>query len=532
MVCVFVFRSRRMLRPLDFQSHPVFTNLPAESESSVPSNVNIQCKPCRGKKRKEQQLNHKIGTCSKRLRPRPSPLDALDADDASPASTSQAASPVCGLDDDWCHQHEHDNHTTATSATSAASSVKCSERSVLAAATSTDLKSSFCASDVVCLNVGGRTFMTTVATLTIEQNSMLARMFSGRYKLSKVDGGGFTTTGHERTTGDRKQCCSTCSSTADNTSVQNIFFDRSPQVFELILDYLRNGPDFVVPRDHQTRHKLAVEAKYFGIDRLVEILEAPVVKHFKHRFDGDSNGIIYHLGTLRSDQWTNPHVTGLLGITASEGMCENLDDLSTDEEGEVEGPIGQLNYPMALYCARASQQFPKKPFRFIELSSCDAFETRGGAWVMFDFGTRRVRMCAYTLRYGDCYGTGGCWEWEASNDQKTWTSVHSVKGDPHLNCDNPKFPRKFRVETTAETVTSKKRLKAIKRRSMLCSHTFKIKDPNPEYFRFFRIKKSNEPAVKMSMAKGHDKCCLHVWGLEIYGSMMSEDEQRRQQLSL
>lgn len=41
---------------------------------------------------------------------------------------------------------------------------------------------------IIHLNVGGKKFTTSIETLTKDPDSMLAAMFSGRYKLIKEDG--------------------------------------------------------------------------------------------------------------------------------------------------------------------------------------------------------------------------------------------------------------------------------------------------------------------------------------------------------
>mmetsp|Transcript_10346 Transcript_10346/g.14350 ORF Transcript_10346/g.14350 Transcript_10346/m.14350 type:complete len:305 (+) Transcript_10346:145-1059(+) len=87
---------------------------------------------------------------------------------------------------------------------------------------------------VVCMNVGGTKFFTTLRTLQREPDSMLCKLFSGKYKLSTLSS-------------DLKAASMAC------------FIDRSPEVFEYILDYLRNGPVFTMPPTTEKRRKLLVE---------------------------------------------------------------------------------------------------------------------------------------------------------------------------------------------------------------------------------------------------------------------------------
>eukprot|EP00386_Alphamonas_edax_P001836 GDKI01005534.1.p1 GENE.GDKI01005534.1~~GDKI01005534.1.p1 ORF type:complete len:347 (+),score=66.89 GDKI01005534.1:33-1073(+) len=75
---------------------------------------------------------------------------------------------------------------------------------------------------IVVLNVGGKLFTTTRSTLCVEENSLLASMFSGRWEnsLQRDENG-------------------------------NVFLDFNPTVFSLLLDYLRAkqlaAPDMCVP---------------------------------------------------------------------------------------------------------------------------------------------------------------------------------------------------------------------------------------------------------------------------------------------
>eukprot|EP00668_Euglena_longa_P012054 GGOE01014479.1.p2 GENE.GGOE01014479.1~~GGOE01014479.1.p2 ORF type:complete len:475 (+),score=159.08 GGOE01014479.1:198-1427(+) len=108
----------------------------------------------------------------------------------------------------------------------------------------------------VKLNVGGTPYETTVETLTCDQDSMLAAMFSGKFLIDLQPDG-------------------------------SCFFDRDPKLFREVLLYLRwlrdskehglDRPleDAVVysPMISETeKDDLMREAQYFGIDSLVKVL--------------------------------------------------------------------------------------------------------------------------------------------------------------------------------------------------------------------------------------------------------------------
>eukprot|EP00386_Alphamonas_edax_P010261 GDKI01033267.1.p1 GENE.GDKI01033267.1~~GDKI01033267.1.p1 ORF type:complete len:326 (+),score=87.31 GDKI01033267.1:54-980(+) len=99
--------------------------------------------------------------------------------------------------------------------------------------------------DIIELNVGGRAFTTTRATLCVEEDTLLANMFSGRWE------------GSLRT--DKKG---------------RIFLNFDPDLFALLLNYLRdkeltnlqgkNTPKFPVCRDEDKRESFTCMLEYLG----------------------------------------------------------------------------------------------------------------------------------------------------------------------------------------------------------------------------------------------------------------------------
>ncbi|CAF4159273.1 unnamed protein product [Adineta steineri] len=98
----------------------------------------------------------------------------------------------------------------------------------------------------VILDVGGHKYTTSVDTLTREQNTFFAALFSGRWEL-QID--------------------------PDDNSV---FIDRNGELFRHILEYLRTDS---IPNDVMTneplRQLLIIEAEYFCIHNLTHILTEP-----------------------------------------------------------------------------------------------------------------------------------------------------------------------------------------------------------------------------------------------------------------
>ncbi|XP_040202038.1 BTB/POZ domain-containing protein KCTD9 [Rana temporaria] len=103
-----------------------------------------------------------------------------------------------------------------------------------------------CHTDWLTLNVGGKYFTTTRSTLVSkEPDSMLSHMFSNR------DGWG---------------------NKRDHRGA--FLIDRSPEYFEPILNYLRHGQ--LIVNDGVNLLGVLEEAKFFGIDSLIEHLELAI----------------------------------------------------------------------------------------------------------------------------------------------------------------------------------------------------------------------------------------------------------------
>eukprot|EP00746_Dinoflagellata_sp_MGD_P002505 gnl/MRDRNA2_/MRDRNA2_104885_c0_seq1.p1 gnl/MRDRNA2_/MRDRNA2_104885_c0~~gnl/MRDRNA2_/MRDRNA2_104885_c0_seq1.p1 ORF type:complete len:595 (-),score=100.09 gnl/MRDRNA2_/MRDRNA2_104885_c0_seq1:103-1887(-) len=87
---------------------------------------------------------------------------------------------------------------------------------------------------MVDLNVGGSVFETARATLVQQPGSFLESVVSGRHRLSRDRNG-------------------------------RIFINRDPELFRLILNFLRNPAVPPMPRDHAESEALVTEASWFGV---------------------------------------------------------------------------------------------------------------------------------------------------------------------------------------------------------------------------------------------------------------------------
>lgn len=98
----------------------------------------------------------------------------------------------------------------------------------------------------ITLNIGGHRFETTVSTLYKDTNSLLSKMFSGKYELTQDSDGSY-------------------------------FIDRDGSCFRYILNYLRNLAVYIPP-NRMLHLKLLREATYYQLDGLVEHIKTGLKK--------------------------------------------------------------------------------------------------------------------------------------------------------------------------------------------------------------------------------------------------------------
>mmetsp|Transcript_23387 Transcript_23387/g.79227 ORF Transcript_23387/g.79227 Transcript_23387/m.79227 type:complete len:270 (-) Transcript_23387:168-977(-) len=98
---------------------------------------------------------------------------------------------------------------------------------------------------IVHINVGGHRFMTTIATLRADPNSMLGRMFSGDHPILRDDDGAFV-------------------------------IDRDGRHFHHILNYLRDG-SVPIGLSRVDRIELLKDIDFYGLRSLYSIVGGPTV---------------------------------------------------------------------------------------------------------------------------------------------------------------------------------------------------------------------------------------------------------------
>ncbi|XP_062606823.1 uncharacterized protein LOC134268575 [Saccostrea cucullata] len=112
------------------------------------------------------------------------------------------------------------------------------------------------------LDVGGKLFVTTVATLTNQPDSLFARMMEDPTLLPAYN-------------------------ILDRGNLPVYFIDRDATYFDVILHYMRDGPKNInchLPNDVRTLRKIHIEAVYYRLETLVEIIGSQLfVMIFGHK---------------------------------------------------------------------------------------------------------------------------------------------------------------------------------------------------------------------------------------------------------
>lgn len=93
-------------------------------------------------------------------------------------------------------------------------------------------------------NVGGQQYSTMASTLGREPESVLAQMIKSDENREKIENG------------------------------QELFIDRDGQLFGQILNYLRDGDQWILPSEDEVRNCLLREAEYFKLDELAHWIKS------------------------------------------------------------------------------------------------------------------------------------------------------------------------------------------------------------------------------------------------------------------
>lgn len=144
------------------------------------------------------------------------------------------------------------------------------------------LETSICPVDhVVKLNVGGTIFCTTVGTLSRYEDSIFPAMLRWEHFHKKPTYMSQTMTTTKTTASDTQV------HSLDNVeekelsegslSQEPIFIDRSPRMFDHILEFLRTGRVFGDSLSTEQRNDLCADAEFYGLEKLVNLIKTMYV---------------------------------------------------------------------------------------------------------------------------------------------------------------------------------------------------------------------------------------------------------------
>ena len=111
-------------------------------------------------------------------------------------------------------------------------------------------------SGIITLDVGGKLFSTSKATLTSHKDTFFEALVSGRHGNPSL---------------------STNNITKNNNSSTTYFIDRDPDHFKHILNFLRTGTVISLPADENGKKELLIEADFYGLDNMVNAMQSPVI---------------------------------------------------------------------------------------------------------------------------------------------------------------------------------------------------------------------------------------------------------------
>eukprot|EP01105_Mastigella_eilhardi_P000680 TRINITY_DN1081_c2_g1_i1.p1 TRINITY_DN1081_c2_g1~~TRINITY_DN1081_c2_g1_i1.p1 ORF type:complete len:386 (+),score=76.94 TRINITY_DN1081_c2_g1_i1:138-1160(+) len=230
----------------------------------------------------------------------------------------------------------------------------------------------------VKLDVGGRIFRTSLATLT-KETSMLSQMFSGSgFKVEKDEDGSY-------------------------------FIDRSGKHFDTILNYLRTGV-LVKPTDPAALEELKIEADFYQLESLIKLLTQ---ESFTFHSVNDMDGLLYWLGCNKgTSPYKSPKQLGLVTVKTS----DNTEGISASYPGySVSSPPG---------C-----DFVAHPTLSCQGGWCN--DARGKYFTVSLTEGLLFNPNYYALSFSNTCHRPACWRVEGCHDGN-WVTLKAHKNDPSL----------------------------------------------------------------------------------------------------
>ncbi|KAL7538542.1 hypothetical protein ACHAXR_009629 [Thalassiosira sp. AJA248-18] len=141
--------------------------------------------------------------------------------------------------------------------------------------------------------------------------------------------------------------------------------------------------------------------------------------------------------------------------------------------------------------------------------------------VVVDLRTNVVSPTHYSLRWGECYGLQGNWNFEASPDGENWILLHAGRDDDGHKVSYKRACERRRCGETEKLRGLLSRGDEVERQETFCDymernyrHIWELDNSSGHFFRYFRM-------IGADTADEIGRC-LHAIGLEIYGDVQEE----------
>lgn len=303
----------------------------------------------------------------------------------------------------------------------------------------------------------------------------------------------------------------------DDRNRRVFFIDRDGDLFKYVLEYMRTQDlpaEIGTFGEHPNLWRaLRKEAEFFALDGLMALLK---VTHSCSPDQDGGKGILYWLGTCKGrEEYVNPYTRGDVDVRGW------FDETSALKDNWREN--GYMYYGSS-ECREMLVQYRPKSKRFMEDNAmsdnvyCLMGCQHAGERLPVVVDLRKVVICPthYSLRYGGCAGMEGDWNFQASEDDLNWVTLHEAREDKHLSgmniTDSESGERRWIRDVMKHTDDALKE-------EIYCDyfervHRFcwtispAIAEAEGKFFRYFRI-------IGASPKGSPD--CLHAIGLEIYG---------------